>query len=122
MVVGVAVGQDDRAQVAQPDLQDVHVVDRGPRAEARVVEDRRALAAALDGEQQREAVLGQQLRAIALQHPVVDAPAAYHLAARQEQVDGVVDQDGHLDRVHGLKRAGPGHADRLAPIGEMRYC
>ena len=67
-------------------------------------------------------MLGQQLRAIPLQHPVVDGRPPCDLRTRQEQVDGVVDQHGHLDRVHGLKEAGLGHADTVASIRGLRYC
>ena len=66
VMVGVAVREDHRAQVAEPDAQDVHVVERGAAPQAGVVEQRRPLAAALDLDQQREPVLGAQVGAVGL--------------------------------------------------------
>src|SRR5207248_9313294 len=94
---GVTVRDDDRAQVTHRDLKHVEVAGHGVRREASVVEHGAPLAAPLDADQRREAMLSNQL----LSRAEVPRLVANHtLLAGHQHVKEVVDHDRHLDAIH----------------------
>jgi hypothetical protein len=69
-------------------------------AKPRVVDERGAVAALLDGQHQREAILGDQL--VSLPHVVCHLRSLRHLSAGQEGIDEVIHQDGYVGSVDWL--------------------
>src|SRR5438270_13918252 len=80
VVVAVPVGHHYCPQIREPNLEHVHVVDRGLATEARIVDERGPVAVPLDGQQQREAMLGNQLLSLTLPHVVCHLWALRYLA------------------------------------------
>src|SRR5215218_17386 len=74
----------------------------GAASKPRVVDERRTAAVPFDGQQQREAVLGDQLLSLTLPHLVGELRPLRNLAAGQEGVDEVVHQDGYVGGVNWL--------------------
>lgn len=108
VVVGVAVRQDDGAQIGRVDLQHVQVVNGGVAAEPRVVENGGGRTAVVHGDHQREPVLRPQL--------VPFGPVLHHrrapcdLVAREQQIDVRVDEDRHVHPRNRAQRRLPAHA------------
>ena len=102
VVVAVPVRHHDRPQIGEANLKYVHVVDRGLAAKPCVVDERRTAAVSLDGQQQREAVLGDQLLVLTLQHVVGHLRPLRNLAAWQEGIAEIVQLAGYVGGVNWL--------------------
>ena len=98
VVVGMAMRDDDRAQVAHRHLEHVEVARHRIGREPSVVEHSMTITVALEGDHGREAVLGDQL----LRRSEVPRPIANHaLLARHQHVEEVVDHHRDLDAING---------------------
>jgi hypothetical protein len=60
-MIAMTMRENDRPEIVDLQPEDIEVVQRGQTAEASVVEDRLSGTVTLDGQQERVAVLGEQL-------------------------------------------------------------
>lgn len=122
MVIAMAVREHDRAQVGDSHAEHIQVVQRSSSRPTGIVEEGLAPSVVLHGDQQRVAMLGQEMVGRGIER---GPRTARHLGARQERVPGVIDQDQHLERVDGLEVDGP-HAihgaDRRAAMSIILGC
>jgi hypothetical protein len=98
-MVCVAVRDDKSAQIPNGNLQDIQVAGKSGSRQTAVVEDRTPTTTGLDGDQRREAMLCDQLAAVAEVASKVPADA---IGAGHQYVDEVVDDDrdfGMIDRL-----------------------
>ena len=105
VVIDVAMGDHDRAQVLHGDAEHVEVAGEAVGREPRVVEHRAAAPARLDGDERGEPVLGDELAAVG---QVGREVSRHALRPRQQDVDEVVHDDRDL-----------GAIDRLEPHGRL---
>jgi hypothetical protein len=102
MVIGVAMRDDDRAQVTHWHLEHVEVASHGVRREARVVEHGAPVAVPLDADQRGETMLSNQL----LSRAEVPRLVANHaLLAGHQHVEEVVDHDCDFDAINRREHA-----------------
>ncbi len=99
VMVCVPVRYDERAQVSDRDLQDIQVAAECCRRQTAVVEDRTPAAVTLDCDQRREAMLCDELVAVAEVGGEVPANA---VGAGHQHVNEVVDDDRDLSTNHRL--------------------
>jgi hypothetical protein len=93
------VRDDQRAKLSHRNLKNIQVARKNGRSKPTVVEDRTPATLRFDYDQRREAMLRDQLVAIA---PVGSEVSANALRAGHQQVDEVVDHDrdfGTIDRL-----------------------
>jgi hypothetical protein len=97
VVVCVPVRYHERAQVSDRNLQHIEVAGKRARRQPAVIEQRTALPVALDSDQRRETVFGDQLVTIA---EVCGEIPAHTLDLGHQQIDEVVDNDRHLHTIY----------------------
>ena len=99
VVVGVAVGEHNRAKVGGSNVEDVHVPDGGVTAETGVVEDRLCMPAPAHRQEQGEAVLGAEL---VPEGPLVDERRSVcDVSASHQDVDEGVNKHCDFGDIHG---------------------
>ena len=104
VVIGMTVGDHDRAQVPDGNAEHVEVAAEAVGRQPGVVEERAAPAAGLDREQRREPVLGHELPAIG---EVVRQVALDVLRPCHQEVDEVVHHDRDFGAIDRLERYKP---------------
>ena len=113
VMVCVPVGDDQRAQVSDRNLQDIQIAAKRRRRQAAVIEDRTPATVRLDRDQRREPMLCDELVTVA---PVGSEVPAHALRPGHQYVNEVVDDNRDLSTIDRLEPNRPIGSDSHRPL------